>query len=135
MSSSTRRPFGVSLVSLFLLVSGVLQIGMGIVFLVQRNDDDLLEAADATSGDVTTIGIVAIVSGVIALLVGSALRGGARWARNLIGIIAIANVAVLVWAAVSYHHVHWYNVAWPAVLYSLLAGYLFGDEDAKAYFA
>lgn len=135
MSGSSKRPLGVSLLSLFMIVSAVLQIGAGIFMLVQRNDDDLLDAVDATSSDVTTMGIIGIIAGAIALLVGLALRNGARWARNLVGLIAIANVAVLVWAAISYHHVHWYNVAWPAVIYALLAGYLFSDEDAKAYFA
>ena len=134
MSSTAKRPLGVSLLSLFMIVSAVLQIGGGIFVIVQRNDDDLLEAIDSSSSDVTTMGIVAIIAGVIALLVGLALRNGARWARNLVGIIAIANVAYLVWVALAYHVVHWYNVAWPAVVYSLVAGYLFFDEDAKAYF-
>lgn len=135
MSSTARRPLGVSLVSLVMIVFAVLQIGAGIVMLVQRNDDDLLEAVEASSNDVTTMGVVGIIAGAIALIVGLALRNGARWARNLVGLIAIANVAILVWAAIAYHHVHWYNVLWPTVIYALLAGYLFSDEDAKSYFA
>jgi uncharacterized membrane protein HdeD (DUF308 family) len=135
MSESSRRPLGVSLLSLFMIVSGLLQVGAGIFMIVQRDDDDLLKAVEASSSDVTTLGVVAIVSGVIATLVGLALRRGAGWARTLVGVIAVANVVFLVWSAIAHHYIHWYNVAWPTVIYALLAGYLFMDEDAKAYFS
>jgi hypothetical protein len=134
MSRPANRPFGVSFLSLLLIVMGALQVGAGIVLLVQRNDDDILGALDAATNDVTAIGIAAIALGALAILVGGALRSGAGWARALVGVIAVVNVVYLVWAAISYHQVHWYNVAWPAIIYSLVAGYLFFDEDAKAYF-
>jgi hypothetical protein len=134
MPASSRRPFGVGFLSVLIILMGALQVGAGIVLLLQRNDDDIRSALDATTNDVTTMGVVAIVLGVLAILVGGALRRGASWARTLVGVIAVVNVASLVWAALSYHQVHWYNVAWPAVIYSLVAGYLFFDEDAKAYF-
>ena len=134
MSQTDRRPFGVSFLSLLVAVMGAIQIGAGIVILVQRNDDDMLSTLELTSGEATTAGVIAIIWGVLAILVAGALRRGANWARLLIGLLAVANVAVLVWAALSFHEVHWYNVMWPAVIYSLVAGYLFLDDDAQAYF-
>jgi hypothetical protein len=53
---------------------GALQVGAGIVLLVQRNDDDILGALDAATNDVTAIGIAAIALGALAILVGGALR-------------------------------------------------------------
>lgn len=135
MSENRQRPFGVSLLSLILIVAGVLQIGGGIFAFVQRNDEELLASVDATSSDLSTLGIVTIALGVVALLVGLAMRRGESWARTLVGVLALINVGFLVFAAISYHHIHWYNVAWPALFYALIAGYLFSDEDAKRFFA
>jgi uncharacterized membrane protein len=62
------------------------------------------------------------------LLVAGALRGGATWARYLVGLLAVANAAVLVWAALPSHEVHWCDVVWPIVIYAVVAGYLVLDE-------
>ena len=136
MSDTTHhRPFGVSLLSWILILSGALQIGGGIFLIVQRNDNDILDSVDATSSEVTSLAIATIVFGVLALVVGVAMRNGAKWARTLIGGLALLNVGLLVFAAISYHQLHWYNVAWPALFYALIAGYLFSDEDAKRFFS
>jgi hypothetical protein len=135
MVARRQRPFGVGFLSILLIAMGLLQIGSGILFLVGRNDDDVLDAVDASSGDVTAIGVAAIVGGVLVVLVASALRGGANWARLFIGIIAALNVIGLIWAVAAYHQLHWYDVAWPTLVYAFVAGYLFFDDDAKAYFA
>ena len=134
MSQTDRRPFGVSFLSLLVAVMGVIQIGAGIVVLVQRNDDDTLDTLELTSSEATTAGIVGIIVGVLAILISGALRRGANWARLLVGLLAAVNAAILVWAALSFHEVHWYNVMWPTVIYALVAGYLFFDDDAQAYF-
>ena len=134
MTDHSRRPFGVGFLSLLVAVMGVVQIGGGLVVLLQRNDDDTLATLGLSSGEATTAGVVAIVWGVLAVLVAGALRRGENWARLLIGALAVANAAVLVWAAVSFHELHWYDVMWPTVIYSLVAGYLFFDEDAQRFY-
>ena len=132
--STTNRPFGVGFLSLLIIIIGALQLGGGIIVLIERNDADVLDALDATSSNITAIAIAIIVSGVIAIIVGAALRGGANWARILVAVLAAVNVGALIYAATSSHQLHWYNVVWSAVLYALIAGYLFFDNDSKAYF-
>ena len=129
-----RRPFGVGFLSILVILGGILDLVGGIVLLTQRNDDDLLETIGATSSDVTTAAIVAIAFGVVVILVGSALRNGANWARMLIGIIAVVRIAGFVWLAFAYHRVHWYDSLGPVIIYSAVAGYLFFDDDAKRFF-
>ena len=132
--STSNRPFGVSFLSLLIIVIGALQLGSAIILLIERNNADVLDSLDATSSNVTGVAIAVIVSSVIAIIVGAALRGGANWARILVAVLAVVNVGALVYAASSSHHLHWYNVVWSAVLYTLIAGYLFFDNDSKAYF-
>jgi len=133
-STATRAPFGVRFLSILLYVGAILDIIGGIVLITERNDADLLDAIDATSSDVTTYGVVAIAMGVIVFLIASALRSGANWARLLIGLIAVLRVAALIWVTVGYHRVHWYDSLGPTVIYVLVAGYLFFDDDAKRFY-
>lgn len=133
-TTAAHAPFGVRLLSILLYVGAILDIIGGIVLITQRNDTELLDTLDATSSDVTTFGIVAIVMGVIVFLIASALRRGAGWARLLVGLIAILRVAALVWVTIGYHRVHWYDSLAPTVIYVLVAGYLFFDEDARSFF-
>lgn len=133
-NTSARAPFGVRFLSILLYIGAILDIIGGIVLITQRNDNDLLDAIDATSSDVTTYGVVAIVMGVIVFLIAAALRSGANWARLLVGLIAVVRVVGLVWVTVGYHRVHWYDSLAPTVIYVLVAGYLFFDDDAKNFY-
>jgi hypothetical protein len=134
-TETNRRPFGVSFLSILVIIGGILDIVAGIVLLTQRNDESLLESLGVKDSEVTTYAIVAIAFGVVAILVGGALRGGADWARLLIALIAVARLASFIWVAAAYHRVHWYDSLAPLVLYSVVAGYLFFDDDAKRYFS
>jgi hypothetical protein len=134
MALPIRRPFGVSLLSLLIVLGGILDIISSIFLLADSNDDDLLSELDVTSDDVTTYAWVTIIAAIIVIIVGYALRMGANWARLVIGIIALFRLASLIWVVASYHAVHWYHALWPTAIYLLVAGYLFFDKDAKAYY-
>ena len=133
-TTAVRPPFGVRFLSILLYIGAILDIIAGIVLLTERNDTDLLASIGATTSDVTTYGVATIVMGVIVFLVASALRSGANWARLLIGLIAIVRVVGLIWVTIGYHRVHWYDSLGPTIIYLLVAGYLFFDEDAKAFY-
>lgn len=133
--SNRHRPKIVGFMSLLMIVVGVMQIAAGVVVMLGRNNADMQKALDATSSETSQIGMALIIAGAIGFLVGSALRSGRNWARLLVGFVAVANLVALVWAAFAYHRLHWYNVAWPTLIYSLIAGYLFLDDDAKEYFS
>ena len=133
-TTAVRPPFGVRFLSILLYIGAILDIIAGIVLLTERNDTDLLASIGATTSDVTTYGVATIVMGVIVFLVASALRSGANWARLLIGLIAIVRVVGLIWVTIGYHRVHWYDSLGPTVIYVLVAGYLFFDEDARSYY-
>ena len=136
MSMTTvRRPFGVSLISVLLIISGILDVVGGIVMLATRNDLEVRNALrDVSSGSVTTLAILTIVVGVLVLLVAFGLRRGANWARLLVAFVAIYRLAVLFWSVIAYHAYHWYQALLPTAIYLLVAGYLFSDTEVKRYF-
>ena len=134
MSLPVRRPFGVGFLSILIMIGGVLDVLASLSLLLDRNDDDLLEALDVSQGNLTTYAVVSLGIGIIVILVGYALRTAANWARLVIAIVAVARLITLFWVVAGLHSVHWYHAIWPTVLYMLVAGYLLFDDDAKAYF-
>jgi hypothetical protein len=134
MAVPVRRPFGIGLLSILIVIGGVLDIIASAFLLADRNDDDLLSELDITSDDLTTYAWITIGVAVIVVIVGYALRMGANWARLVVGLIAVFRLVSLIWVVASFHEVHWYHALWPAAIYLLVAAYLFFDEDARAYF-
>ncbi len=133
-TTAVRPPFGVRFLSILLYVGAVLDILAGILLITQRNSDDVLDSVGATSGEITTLGVITIVFGVVVFMIASALRGGSNFARLLVGVIAVVRLIALIWVSISYHRVHWYDSIAPTLVYLLVAGYLFFDDDAKAFF-
>lgn len=131
---SSNRPFGVSFLSILLIIGGIFDVVGSIIFLLNRNNEDVQRVGDVTSGQLTGYAIAGIVIGVVVILVAFALRNGSNFARYLIGFIALLRLATLIWLVIAYHSVHWYNAFWPMALYALVFGYLFFDEDAKRFF-
>jgi|GEM_PF-3167637 hypothetical protein len=130
-----RRPFGVTFLSILIIVGGIVDAIVGVITLFNVDDDAFLAGIEHTKSEIRTIAWVAIAFGVIAILVGLALYKGVNAARLIVGILAAVRLAVLIWVVAAYHEVHWHQVLWPTVIYALVAGYLFFDEDAKRYFA
>ena len=133
-STSVERPFGVTFIAILMLVVGGLDILGGILALTHRTDDVLLDAVGSTESDLTTYGIALIVIGVLILLTAAALHRGSNFARGLVVTVAVLRLAMLFWALVTYHSVHWYNAFAPALIYILVTGFLLFDEDARRYF-
>ncbi len=133
MQAEVRRPFGVSFMSLLIMALGVLEVVGGVLLLFQRGNDELLVVVDVTSSQLTTYAVFSLMFGVIVVLIGLALRTGQSWSRYVVGVVAAVRLASLIWVVVSYHSIHWYTAIWPMVVYALVAGYLFFDDDAKSY--
>ncbi len=94
----------------------------------------MLADLDLTTNQITGYAIGAIVLGIIAILIGLMLRNGSEFARYLVAIIAAVRLASLVFTIIRFDAIHWYSAIVPTLVYALVAGYLFFDRDAKAFF-
>lgn len=84
MSESGRAPFGVRVIGWLIIVSGTLQIAVGIAIIALR-DDVTDQAPEYSTGEVTAIAIAAVAFGLIYLLVG---RGFLRLSRLALMVLA-----------------------------------------------
>lgn len=92
-ASAVRRPTRVTIVAVVVFIQGLISLIAGIGLVVERNNDSLLEHVDVTSSTVAAYGWVAIAVGVISLLAGWGLFGGANWARMLVAIVQVVQAA------------------------------------------
>lgn len=82
MSEPARAPIGTRVVGWLIIVSGALQIVAGILILILQ-DDITDNAPDYSSGEVTIVGLVAIIFGLVYLLIG---RGFTKLSRVALGL-------------------------------------------------
>ena len=132
--TSTHRPFGVAFLSIVLMIGGVLDIIGGGLLFIDRNDESVLKRMGNSADEIALYAILTIFVGIVVIAVAAALRNGSNFARYLIAFIAIVRVIVLLFAIVSYAKGDWYDALVPAVVYSLVAGYLLYDKDSQAFF-
>jgi hypothetical protein len=132
--TTTQRPFGVAFLAIVLMIGGVLDIiGGGLLFL-EREDISVRTRLGGSADEIALYAIMTIFVGIVVIAVAAALRNGSNFARYLIAFIAIVRVLAFLFAVVSYAKGDWYDALVPAVVYSLVAGYLLYDKDSKAFF-
>ena len=131
----TQRPFGISLLSILVIIAGALDVLAGILSISLRGDGDLLIELKGSQGEVTAFGTGLIILGVIAIGVGFMLWRGSAFARILIGIIALVRLVGLIWVFASFDRAHWYEGIGSVVIYALVAGYLLLGTTARDYTA
>ena len=73
----SRRPFGVSLLSILVIIAGALDVLAGILSVSVRGDGDLLVELKGSQGEITAFGTGLIILGVIVIVVGLLLWGAA----------------------------------------------------------
>lgn len=91
MSDTIKRPFGVTIVFVLILIAGVLGLVAGVLVLFNRGDNE-------TVG--WTYGLVTILMSVIYLLVAKGIANGSRVSRLIVGIITVLHLLSGVWIAI-----------------------------------
>jgi hypothetical protein len=87
MAGNGARPFGVTLVLVFIVISGLIAVGAGVWRLFNREDGvGWISAA------------ITIAIGLIYLLVARGIANGNRGARFLVALVTFVMIATSVWA-------------------------------------
>lgn len=130
-----KRPFLVTLIGVFSIIGGIAQAAFGAVLLGLRDDANFLAEAEIDSNLATTIAIVSIVVGVLAVVFAIGLLKGNRLARLLLGVSQVAQIALAVYTIVELDAER-RSAAVGNILSAIVVLYFaFGTEKAKAFFA
>jgi len=133
--AEVHRPVGVVILMVILWIQAVIQMIGGVVMILARNDVDILDQTDLSSGSMLAIGVVAILIGAITAIVATAVGRGSNFARWIVAIIATINLVygiVLVFTITG----HAITNGLAEIVLALVTLYiLFGERGSKAFFA
>ncbi|GLI27835.1 hypothetical protein ARHIZOSPH14_20770 [Agromyces rhizosphaerae] len=93
-----KRPGGVTFVAILTWIGGFFDVLAGALVLLFGTDPDL---AAAVSGSLTTVAILSILIGVVAIAVAAGLLSGSRVARIVVAIVEALSIAGSVWVIVA----------------------------------
>ncbi|HEY7730240.1 MAG TPA: hypothetical protein VH950_04980 [Gaiellaceae bacterium] len=127
-ATAVHRPIGVSVIAVIAIIQGIIAIVAGIGFVVERNNNALLEHIDRSSGTIATYGVSAIIWGALALLVGFALWGGANWARILVAILQGLYLAGGVYLLFAWNGYYLWQGIWQIIVAAVVLWLLFNPR-------
>lgn len=130
-----KRPVLVTVIGIVMIVFGLLQVGVGILLVSQRNDATVLADANATTNELTSIAVGLLVVGAISVLLAFGLLNGSRVARGLIGVLEIGQIAAGVYMLVKLDSTYQGSAIGQIIGALIVLYFLFGTEKAKTYFA
>jgi hypothetical protein len=134
VTAPVHRPFGVNLLAFVLMVGGALDLIGGFLLLLEREDRSVLDRMGGSSDEIAAYAIVTMLVGVVVIAIAAALRGGSNFARYFLAFLALIRIVGLLYAVATFAKGDWYDALVPAVIYTLIAGYLLFDKDAQAFF-
>lgn len=102
MSVESRRPVGVTVLVILVVIQGIVAVITGFSILSARNDSSYLAVHSLTRSQVTISAWLTIGIGVITILVGLGLGTGSRVARFLVGVFTILVLAGDVYVITKY---------------------------------
>jgi hypothetical protein len=129
------RPVGVTTVAVIAFVQSSFGILGGLALIIERNDRELIAHVRQSSGRITTYGVAAIIWGVVTFFAALGLWNGANWARILVGIVEVTNVAAGLYLLFAWSGTYVWNGIWQIGIALLVLYFLFGsrgDEFSRA---
>jgi hypothetical protein len=134
-TASVPRPVGVTIVSVITFVQGFFAVLGGLALIVERNNNDLIAQVDQTSGRITTYAVAAIVWGAIAFLVALRLWNGADWARIVIGILQVVNIAAGIYLLLAWGGTYLWQGIWQIGIALAVLYFLFDARGSKYFYS
>lgn len=125
MNDKGPRPFGVTIVFLVIIVTGLYSIVLGVVRLFDRDETGLSVAAALSM----------IVIGLIYVLVARGIARGGRGSRFLVSVVALLSIVSALWVWISSAGHGLWLTALVQILLSLIVLALLYTQRARMYFA
>jgi drug/metabolite transporter (DMT)-like permease len=125
MNDKGPRPFGVTIVFLVIIITGLYSIVIGVLRLFDRDETGLSIAAALSM----------IVIGLIYVLVARGIARGGRGSRFLVSIVALLSIISALWVWISSIGHNLWLTALVQILLSLIVLALLYTQRARMYFA
>ncbi|HYJ68745.1 MAG TPA: hypothetical protein VEX15_13925 [Nocardioidaceae bacterium] len=95
-----RRPFGVTLLVVLIVINGLIAVIGGLVLAIQHDDRDVIRQTKVSSDNLLVYGISLVTVGAIYLVIARGLASGGGISRFLVGAFSLLNLIGGIWVAV-----------------------------------
>ena len=95
-----RRPLGVTLLVVLIVINGLLALVGGLYLAIQHDDRDLIRETGVSSDNLLVYGLSLAVVGAIYLVIARGLATGGDISRFLVGAFSLVNLIAGIWVAV-----------------------------------
>ena len=129
--SDRQIPLGVSVISIFMFIGAILEIGAGVFLLIEASE--IAEIADVAEATLTGIAIGFLITGVIIGLLAYGLRSGSNGVRIVIGILMALRIVFSLYVVFAFPAIRFEGLA-VGVIAIVVLYLLFGNEESKAFF-
>jgi len=130
-----RRPVLVTLISFLLILTGVFQVLLGVVFVANRNDQDFLQDAGVDSSELTNLGVVLVIIGALSVFLAFSLLRGSRVARAFVALVMLCQIVGGIYTLTALDSGHRASGLAAILGGVIVLSLLFGTQKARAFFA
>ena len=95
-----RRPFGVTLLVVLIVINGLIAVIGGLFLAIQHDDRDIIRQTKVSSDNLLAYGISLVVIGAIYLVIARGLASGGGISRFIVGAFSLLNLVGGIWVAV-----------------------------------
>jgi hypothetical protein len=128
-----RRPAGVTLLAVLIVISGLLGLFGSIALIVGRGSDEFVRSSGVQSGTLLWVGVVGVIIALVYLAVARGLTRGSGLARGLAALVAVLSLASGCYQAIIHPGSLRYTAIVSAVLAVIVLILLFSPR-ANAFF-
>jgi holin-like protein len=133
-AAGVRRPVGVTVIVVLLWIQGLFGIVGGLILFFERNNADVIREVNASSGTIGATGIIVVIVGIATLLVAVLLAQGSNFARWLVAIISVVDLATAVYYFFALSSVVRDNAIIQALIAIIVLYFLFGERGSREFF-
>jgi holin-like protein len=133
-AAGVRRPVGVTVIVVLLWIQGLFGIVGGLILFFERNNADVIREVNASSGTIGAPGIIVVIVGIATLLVAVLLAQGSNFARWLVAIISVVDLATAVYYFFALSSVVRDNAIIQALIAIIVLYFLFGERGSREFF-
>lgn len=126
-----KAPLGIQVITILMIVGAILDIAAGVFLLIETGP--VAEAAEVSESTITGTAIAMIAIGVVIGLLALGLRSGSKGVRLIIGVVMALRIGFSIYAVIALPGSRFEGVV-TGVIALIVLYYLYGDEDAKAFF-
>ena len=130
-SARAQRPVGVTILIVLLWIQALVSIAGGVALILLHKNHSLVHDAHASSSTLLAYGIGVLIVGVVTALIASALGRGSDFARWVVGLISILQLAGSVYGVVHFHGGSRTGAIVNGVIALIILYVLFGERGSR----